>query len=221
MVQLNYSNEVEDEHTIIRMTKSFFNRYIRDETERKGIGEEGVIIGLMFGEILGVKDLDFLEVLSSINIKNDEILRILRDNFVICLSNPQNISISKIREELLVPLKFLYNGNIDKTRAKGLIGDLLTISLFEITILKTNFGSEIIDQEMITELVKDKSQVFLKQFLSIYGRNYEFLKLDFEREYNDLQRFEAMANALSQYLEYSRIKSMLLDKAERPNKCVA
>lgn len=217
MTDLTYSNEVEDEHSIIQLTKSFFNRYIRNEVERNSIGEESILIGLLFGEVMEIKDLDFLDILTSIKFEDDDILRVVKDNFVEYLSNGKNLSIGKVRSELLKPLMRIYGGNIDKTRAKGLIGDLLTISLFEITTVNTDFTSGILNREIISDLKKDKNQIFLKNFLDLYEGKYEFLKLDFDREYNDLLKFKAMANALSQFLEYSKLKKMLLDKVERSN----
>ena len=203
--------ELTYKHFVIQFAETLLKRFFLHPGIDNQSLAEGSLYAILFGETIGISSTQIGNILSGTGGTRNELVKLILEDMK---TQFQTNSVLRMNDSLRTRLaKYListYQGKIDDSRVRTLIGDIFLVSLIEAVYSEDSRTEGIFSNNLLSQLKEKKSHPFLNRLIELLDENSSGIQILSETEEN--ADYVKMAAGLAQYLRYQKILDKIVDK---------
>lgn len=207
------NGELTYKHFVIQFAETLLNRFFLHPSTGNQPPTEGSLYAVLFGEAIGISRTQLGNILSRVGGTRNELVKLILENVKTQFQNNSVLKMSdSLRNSLEEYLTSTYQGKIDDSRVRTLIGDIFLVSLIEVVYSEKPQAERVFNDNLLNQLKEMKSDAFLNRLIDLLDENNSGTQILSETE--DNAGYVKMAAGLAQYLSYQKILDKIVNKSD-------
>jgi hypothetical protein len=190
-------DEVSYKHSIIQFSQVLLDKYVLRNKDK--YPTELAVYGYLFARLIH-PDKRAIEGLINYEKTGGDLL--IQEVTTALVRNKDGALSNSFRTAVSDYLFKKYQGSIDNSRAKSLLGDLFLLSLIDCSYALRDENDKVLTTSLLHSIREGKDQDFVKAFLDIFLGNVNKMNLGDLLKYPELTSYYKMILAFIQYQEY-------------------